>query len=182
MVSGFGGEKQRFQTGDCGQWKHRCNTFDLDSNAGGISWSETDSDGQTSPDEFESFWNLRKKYDAVLGYRKVRGDGKSRAFVEQVVCFLLWMFFGVRVPDANAPFRLMNTGLVKKYLGRLPLEYNIPNIMMTTFFVYYNEKVHFKKITFKPRQGGVNSINIPKIVGIGWQALHDFRQFRKGMK
>ena len=143
---------------------------------------QTDSDGQTSPDEFGSFWNLRKKYDAVLGYRKVRGDGKSRAFVEQVVCFLLWMFFGVRVPDANAPFRLMNTGLVKKYLGRLPLEYNIPNIMMTTFFVYYNEKVHFKKITFKPRQGGVNSINIPKIVGIGWQALHDFRQFRKGMK
>ena len=76
----------------------------------------------------------------------------------------------------------MKVDIVRKYLYKMEYNYNLPNIMMTTFFVYYNEKVHFKKITFKPRQGGVNSINIPKIVGIGWQALHDFRQFRKGMK
>lgn len=143
---------------------------------------QTDSDGQTCPDEFEAFWEIRSKYDAILGHRQIRGDGKSRAFIEHIVCLLLKLYFGVNVPDANAPFRLMCSDVVGKYINRLPSDYNLPNIMMTTYFVYYNEKVIFKEITFKPRQGGVNSINIPKIVKIGWKALYDFRQFKKGMK
>jgi hypothetical protein len=36
-----------------------------------------------------------------------------------------------------------------------------------------------KKITFKPRQAGTNSINIKRIVGIGWKSLGDFRSLRK---
>ena len=143
---------------------------------------QTDSDGQTEPNEFDEKKKKRKEYDAILGYRQVRGDGKSRAFVELVVCLLLKMYFGVNVPDANAPFRLMKAECLKKYINRLPLEYNLPNIMMTTYFVYYNEKTVFKKISFKPRQGGVNSLNIPKIIKIGWKALYEFRQFKKGMK
>ena len=142
---------------------------------------QTDSDGQTNPDEFQKFWDMKDKYDAILGYRQVREDGKQRAFVEHVVCVLLKLYFGVKVPDANAPFRLMKTDIVKKYLYRLDSDYNLPNIMMTTYFAYYKEKLLFEKITFKPRQGGVNSINIPKIVKIGWKALHDFHMFKKGM-
>ena len=45
---------------------------------------QTDSDGQTNPDEFEPFWNQRGRYDAIIGNRAVRGDGKSRKFVENV--------------------------------------------------------------------------------------------------
>lgn len=143
---------------------------------------QTDSDGQTDPDEFDAFWQLRGQYDAILGHRNVRGDGKARAFVEHVVCFLLWCIFGVSVPDANAPFRLMKCDLVAKYIDRLPADYNIPNIMFTTYFAFYKENVTFRIVSFKPRQGGVNSINIRKIVKIGWKALGDFRTFRKGMK
>ena len=143
---------------------------------------QTDSDGQTNPEEFEKFWNIRNQYDAILGHRSVRGDGKQRAFVEKVVCFLLKIYFGVKVPDANAPFRLMKATLVEKYLYNLPSDYNIPNIMMTTYFAYYKENITFKEITFKPRQAGVNSINVPKIVKIGWKALTDFKKFKRGMK
>lgn len=143
---------------------------------------QTDSDGQTDPEEFEEFWNLRMEYDGVFGHRKVRGDGKSRAVVEHVVCFLVWMYFGVKVPDANAPFRLLKVDTVKKYLYRMREDYNLPNIMMTTWFAYYGEKIVYKEVSFKPRQAGVNSINIPKIVKIGWQALKDFKKFKQEMK
>lgn len=142
---------------------------------------QTDSDGQTDPDEFEAFWKIRKDYDAVLGHRSVRGDGKSRAFVEHVVCLLLKLYFAVTVPDANAPFRLMRTEAVNKYIERFDEDYNLPNIMLTTFFAFYKDKITFRKVSFKPRQAGVNSINIPKIVKIGWKALGDFRTFKKGM-
>ena len=143
---------------------------------------QTDSDGQTKPDEFENFWNMRKDFDGIFGHRTKRGDGKFRAFVERVVCFLLWLYFGVRVRDANAPFRLMKSEIVKKYLYKMPSDYNLPNIMMTTYFAYYHERYKFVPISFAPRKGGVNSINIPKIVKIGWKALGDFRKLKQGMK
>ena len=54
--------------------------------------------------------------------------------------------------------------------------------MMTTYFARYKETINFKIISFKPRQAGKNSINIPKIVKIGWNALDDFRKFKKEMR
>lgn len=142
---------------------------------------QTDSDGQTLPEEFDAFWQLRNGYKGIFGHRVVRGDGKSRAFVEKVVCFLLKCYFHVKVPDANAPFRLMNAKTVAKYLPKLDKDYNLPNIMMTTYFAYYKEEMTFKEVTFRPRQGGKNSINIRKIVKIGWKALKDFRKLKKAM-
>lgn len=143
---------------------------------------QTDSDGQTNPAEFNEFWKDRKNYVGIFGNRTVRGDGKDRAFVEKTVCFLLKIYFGVKVPDANAPFRLMKTEVVKKYLYRLPSDYNLPNIMMTTYFAYYKENIKFKEISFKPRTAGVNSINMHRIFKIGWKALGDFHRLKKGMK
>lgn len=143
---------------------------------------QTDSDGQTNPDEFEGFWNIRNEYEGIFGHRTVRGDGKSRAFVSKVVCFLLRIYFGVKVPDANAPFRLMKCETVKKYLSKMPEDYNLPNIMMTTYYKYYGERMAFREITFKPRTAGTNSINIPRIIKIGWKALGDFHRLKKGMK
>ena len=140
---------------------------------------QTDSDGQTNPDEFEPFWNQRGCYDAVIGTRSVRGDGRSRKFVENVVCLLLRLIIGVKVSDANAPYRLMKTDLVDKYIDKLPEDFNIPNIMFTTYFVYYKEKVKFIDISFKPRQGGTNSLNVKKIVKIGGDAVKDFCKLRR---
>lgn len=143
---------------------------------------QTDSDGQTNPKEFDYFWSNRKKYAGIFGNRTVREDGNDRAFVEKVVCFLLKLYFGVNVPDANAPFRIMKTEVVKKYLYKMPADYNLPNIMMTAYFAYYKETIHFKEISFKARTAGINSINIPKIIKIGLMALCDFYNLKKSMK
>lgn len=142
---------------------------------------QTDSDGQTDPEEFGAFWKARRKYAGIFGNRKVRGDGKDRAFVEKVVCALVLLYFGVKIPDANAPFRLMKTQTVAKYIDKMPEDYNLPNIMMTTYFAYYREPTAFRTISFKPRQAGVNSVNIPRIVKIGWNALGDFHKLKKDM-
>ena len=53
--------------------------------------------------------------------------------------------------------------------------------MMTTYFAYYREPTAFRTISFKPRQAGVNSVNIPRIVKIGWNALGDFHKLKKDM-
>lgn len=143
---------------------------------------QTDSDGQTEVSEFDAFWKKRRKYEALIGYRKKRGDGIVRKFVEKVVCFLLQIIFGVKVPDANAPYRLMKTSLVAKYCDRFREDYNLPNIMLTTFFAYYRENVAFRIISFKARKTGTNSIHFLKIIKIGIKALADFGAFRKQMR
>ena len=143
---------------------------------------QTDSDGQTLPSEFDEFWNLRNEYDAIIGDRSDRQDGKGRVFVEHTLLTLLRIMFGVKMPDSNAPFRLMKCDLVRKYLPLMPENYNLPNVILTTVFVKFKEKVTFRHVTFRPRQGGVNSINFKKIFKIGIQAIKDFIQIKKNMK
>lgn len=135
---------------------------------------QTDSDGQTDPLEFEQFWNLRTQFDAVIGSRPNRQDGISRKMVEHVLLLILRIIFGVKIPDSNAPFRLMNRDLLKKHLSRMPVDFNLPNVMLTTYFAYFHENIKFIDITFKPRQGGKNSINVKKIISIGMKAIRDF--------
>ena len=132
--------------------------------------------------EFESFWELRNEYDALIGTRPNRKDGLSRKFVEKTLCFILSMIFGVKVPDANAPFRLMKRELIEKYIDRMPGDYNLPNVMFTVFFAYFHENIRFKEITFRPRQAGKNSINIRKIFTIGIRAISDFMKFKHELK
>lgn len=143
---------------------------------------QTDSDGQTNPKEFNAFWNLRDQYDAILGDRSDRQDGQSRVFVENVLRFTLWLFFGAKVPDANAPFRLMKCDLVKKYLYNLPEDFNLPNALLAAYYARFHEKVKYLYVSFKPRQGGKNYINIKRIFKIGWQSLGNFWRLRKTMR
>ena len=114
---------------------------------------QTDSDGQTDPEEFELFWILRNQYDASIGNRSDRQDGFSRKFVEATLLLIIRYMFGVKIPDSNAPFRLMKRELVERYIHKMPENFNLPNVMLTTYFVYFHEKVKFLPITFKPRQG-----------------------------
>ena len=51
--------------------------------------------------------------------------------------------------------------------------------MLAVCLVRYKENVKFIPITFKPRQGGVNSINFKKIIKIGIKAVKDFSQIKK---
>lgn len=143
---------------------------------------QTDSDGQTCPEEFHQFWENRKKYSAVIGYRNHRKDGISRIFVTKTLKLVLRLIFGLNVTDANTPFRLMSREILKEYLPDIPKDFNLSNVMLTVLFLYNKETVKFIPITFRPRQGGVNSINLPKITKIGVKAVKDFRIIKKRIK
>ena len=142
---------------------------------------QTDSDGQTLPSEFKQFWDLRD--DGILiGYRKNRQDGFSRILVTKVLKGVLKVIFGLNVTDANTPYRLMRREYLEKYLPKIPEKFNLANVMLTVLFLHYKEKVQFMPITFRPRQGGENSINFKKITKIGIQAIKDFRVIKRTLR
>lgn len=149
----------------------------------GADWIfQTDSDGQTNPEEFAKFWKERKDYDAIFGRQAIRGDVKDRDFVEKTLCIIIRSIFKIKFPDANAPFRLMRSKYVKEFLTCMPEDYNLPNVILTTLFVKFNKRVKFEVITFKPRTKGKNSINIKKITKIGLKAIPDFKEIYAKVK
>lgn len=140
---------------------------------------QTDSDGQTLPSEFHQFWEIRDKYDMVIGHRNHRKDGSSRVFVTKVLKLVIKVCFKANVQDANTPFRLMKAETLKRYIGLIPKDFNLSNVVISVIYAKKNCKVKYIPITFRPRQGGVNSINLKKIFKIGWQAVSDFRIINK---
>lgn len=140
---------------------------------------QTDSDGQTNPEEFWDFWEERKNYDMIIGYRKKRQDGSSRVLVTKTLKFILFMIFHVSVKDANTPFRLMKCSTLRKKIKLIPKDYHLSNVILSVIYAKYKLKVKYIDITFKPRQGGVNSINIKKIFKIGLNSLKDFYRINK---
>ena len=143
---------------------------------------QTDSDGQTLPKEFWSFWEQRHNWDMLIGHRKGRQDGFSRVFVTKTLKLVLQLCFHVNIKDANTPFRLMKATRLKEVLYLVPKGYNLSNVLISVIYARKKLKVRYIPITFRPRQGGVNSINMKKIFRIGKQAIGDFRRINKVLK
>lgn len=142
---------------------------------------QTDSDGQTDPSELKSFWDMRSPSLAILGNRTSRGDGEDRAFVERVLCSMLSLFLGVRLPDANAPFRLMPAAVLSRYLPEIPPDYFLTNAVLSAYFARFEPDVLFKKISFSARPKGEQKVDFKSIFRIGFRSVADFARFRKKM-
>ena len=126
---------------------------------------QTDSDGQTLPSDFEKFWWKRNDYDIVTKTLKL----------------VIKLCFGVTLTDANTPFRIMKSETLSKYIGLIPDGFNLSNILLSVIYAKKGYSIKYLPITFRPRQGGVNSINLPKIFKIGKQAVKDFKRINKAL-
>lgn len=143
---------------------------------------QTDSDGQTLPDEFWQMWKHRYEFDFQIGTRGGRKDGAGRVFVTKILRLVVWLIFHVWVKDANTPFRLMNAEKLKAIMKFIPDDFFLANVAVSTIAVKKNEKIAWYPITFRPRQGGVNSINMKHIFKIGVKALSEFRTINKNLR
>ena len=143
---------------------------------------QTDSDGQTVSDDFQQFWEEREQYDMIIGNRNKREDGFIRVIVTKVLKFTIRLCFGVSIKDANTPFRLMKADTLKQYIKQIPNDFNLSNVLISVIYAKKNLAVKYIPITFHARQGGVNSINLKKIIGIGKKAWKDFRIINEEIK
>ena len=143
---------------------------------------QTDSDGQTNPEEFWQMWNNREKYDFQIGHRLGRQDGGSRVFVTKTLRLVVWLMFHEWVTDANTPFRLMRADKLQAIMDVIPPDYFLCNVAISAIAVKWKYRIGWYRITFRPRQGGVNSINMKRIFKIGWKALGDFRKINRNLK
>lgn len=140
---------------------------------------QTDSDGQTLPEEFHAFWEDRSNYDMVIGWRNTREDGVGRIIVTKVLKLVVKLCFHADVTDANTPFRLMNAKTLDKYIAVIPNDFFLSNVLIAAIFAKKNCKVKYVPITFHPRAAGENKINVKSIIGHGKHALKTFPKLNR---
>ena len=140
---------------------------------------QTDSDGQTLPEEFWPLWKDREFAGLLLGSRRHRQDGADRILVTNTLKLIVFLIFGVRMEDINTPFRLMRAKELKKILKLVPENYHLSNVIISVLYKKSGRTVRYYPITFRPRQAGKNSVNFIKICRMGKNALAEFWYLRK---
>lgn len=135
---------------------------------------QTDSDGQTLPSEFEPFWIARTRYDITIGYRNKRRDGFFRIFVTRILRLVVYICFKTYILDANTPYRIMSADTLKENLRYIPEDFFLSNVALSAIYKKRRQKVHFIPISFRPRQGGTNSVNLFKIISVGLSSIRSF--------
>ena len=143
---------------------------------------QTDSDGQTLPEEFWLFWEKREQYAMLIGHRNKREDGISRILVTKILKIVIRFCFKVSVTDANTPFRLMKASVLAEQIQLIPKDFNLSNVLISVIYAKKKLPVRYIPITFRQRQGGVNSINLKKITLIGIRAVKDFRTINRTLE
>lgn len=143
---------------------------------------QTDSDGQTEPYEFRNFWANRDKYDFQIGCRTKRQDGFSRIVVTRTLRLVVRLTMGVYVRDANTPFRLMRADKLSQLMQYIPTDFFLSNVALSALAVKKGLRIGWHVVTFKPRQGGVNSINFKRICKIGWKAIRELHTISHNAK
>jgi glycosyltransferase involved in cell wall biosynthesis len=140
--------------------------------AEGAAWVlQVDSDGQCDAAYLPEFWHRRSGADCVFGSRRVRGDGWLRTVISRLCSLLVGLRCGLRVGDANVPYRLMSAAVLRPALDRIPGDFGLQNIALTVMLRRGPAKWSFVPILFRPRAGGTNSINLRRIAAMGWRML-----------
>lgn len=143
---------------------------------------QTDSDGQTNPNDFWTFWENRVAYDFQIGVRKARQEGLIRIFATRILQLLLFFMFGKWIKDANTPFRLMKTERLSSVLKHIPDNLFLCNVAISAIVVKWNEKYNWLPISFDERHAGVSSIQLKDLIPIAIKAIYDFNHIRKSIK
>jgi dolichol-phosphate mannosyltransferase len=141
--------------------------------ARGAAWTlQIDSDGQCDPSHFADFWSGRAEVDVIFGVRRSRDDGRMRAAISAVCGAAASLLSGVDLKDANVPYRLIRTETLGRALDRIPRDFDMQNIALTVALKRDRSlRWRYVPIHFRNRQGGTNSINLRRIVAMGWTML-----------
>jgi dolichol-phosphate mannosyltransferase len=128
---------------------------------------QTDSDGELTPEGFESLWQQRDGFDFLVGYRQGRRSSPSRAAVTALSRWVVAMLFGRRIRDVNVPYRLMRRSALVPLLAYLPDDAFAPNVLLSGLASQQGLRVAEAPVTQRPRRGGQGSLTSKRL----WQGV-----------
>ena len=92
-----------------------------------------DSDRQIPLDSFAEFWTQIVTHDAVFGVRRHRDDPRSRLLLTALVRSTICILFGVRLADANAPFKIIRKSIWERLRPQIPDDTLAPSLFLAIY-------------------------------------------------
>jgi len=133
---------------------------------------QIDSDGQCDPQYFKSFWENRLTYPIQFGQRRNRDDGISRLIISKILSIYLFIFTLTFLRDANVPYRLMKTVLLKEILPLIPPHFDLYNVALS-LKIQQKLGIKWNTIHFRNRIGGTASLKTWKFAAAAIKLLKD---------
>lgn len=142
---------------------------------------QTDSDNQFMPTDFIKLWDRRSESKFIIGHRKNRHDALHRIVISRIAAMLVLLLFGVRIKDANVPFRLMQSSFLTELLPLLPQGVFIPNICLSIAAARQKQPLLNIPVGHLERKTGQVSIVKWRLIKACIKSFGDLMQFRTNL-
>ncbi|MFQ5568350.1 MAG: glycosyltransferase family 2 protein [Rhodothermales bacterium] len=138
-----------------------------------------DSDRQIPLDSFEGCWSLAREHDGVFGARAFRQDPFIRLMVSAAVRRVVRLLFGVRLRDANVPFKMFRRSLWLEARPIVPEETLTPSLFLGIYMWWRGLDVVEREVGHRRRQTGAVSLRRWTLFTFCLRAFRQLLLFRK---
>jgi glycosyltransferase involved in cell wall biosynthesis len=141
-----------------------------------------DSDNQIPLESFADLWKqVTAGHGAAFGVRRVRHDARVRILLTRVIRGALTALFGVRLYDANVPFKLLRASLWQRAHAIIPDDTLAPSLFIAVFAARAGERIAFVEVPHKDRETGTVSIRRWKLFKFCAKAFRQLLAFRSAL-
>jgi glycosyltransferase involved in cell wall biosynthesis len=137
-----------------------------------------DSDRQIPIEAFPDLWRAVLQHDAALGIRTNRQDATARLIITRMVRATIWGLFGVRLRDANVPFKIVRREVWEAARASIPPETLAPSLFLAVFVARNHYDFVEVPVPHRARQTGVVSIRHWKLLKFCARGLGQMLAFR----
>jgi glycosyltransferase involved in cell wall biosynthesis len=139
-----------------------------------------DSDRQIALDSFSTAWaHVQRGHDGVFGVRRRRHDPALRLYLMRLVRFAIRLLFGVRIFDANVPYKLLRRSIWTDAAGCIPPGTLAPSLFLALFAKLRGCDIVEMDIEHRPRTAGTTSIRRLRLLAFSAKAFAQLLAFRR---
>lgn len=139
-----------------------------------------DSDRQIPLDEFPAAWaHLHNGHDGVFGVRRRRYDPVLRLYLSKVIRRVIGSLFGVRILDANVPYKLLRREIWNEASACIPAGTLAPSLFLAIFARKRGFDIVEVDVVHKERDTGEVSIRRFKLLKFCARGLSQMWAFRR---
>ncbi|MFH1541743.1 MAG: glycosyltransferase family 2 protein [bacterium] len=137
---------------------------------------QADSDYQNDPADFVLLKEQMSAADLIIGCRQKRQDPLPRLLNSQLMRLIIRVLFGLKLSDANSPFRLIKRDVLLKLIERIPRDFFAVNLAVLILAHKFGFKVKEISVRHLPRRTGKVKL---KLLSQSWLSFKQLLALRK---
>lgn len=142
-----------------------------------------DSDRQIPLDDFPNAWaEIAAGREGVFGVRRRRHDPALRLYLTRVIRTAVRLMFGVRLDDANVPYKLLRKSIWDEARPLVPDETLAPSLFLAIIAKRRGHDIVEIEVTHKERETGEVSIRRMKLLKFCARGLSQMLTLRRRVR